>query len=73
MKMILADVSASDSWVSSCLFQDLSFINCHLMACDSQNGFPRGSSGDTHVEKERGGGDQPPMPASTGQLLSELF
>lgn len=37
------DVSASDSWVSSCPLQDLNFINCHLMACDSQNGFPRGS------------------------------
>lgn len=56
MKMILVDVSASDSWVSSCPLQDLNFINCHLMACDSQNGFPRGSSGDTHVDRERGGG-----------------
>ena len=56
MKMILADVSASDAWVSSCPFQDLSFINCYLMACDSQNGFPRGSSGDTHEERERRGG-----------------
>lgn len=71
MKMILVDVSASDSWVSSCPLQDLNFINCHLMACDSQNGFPRVPQ-EAHVDRE-GRGYPLPMPASPGQLLSELF
>lgn len=57
MKMILADMPPSDSWVSYCPFRGLSFILYHLMACDSQNGFPRGSSGDTQMEGEGRRGD----------------
>lgn len=70
MKMIIADVPACDSWVSYCPFRGLTFILYHLMACDSQNGFPRGSSGDTQMEAEGRRGTSPLCLLQQGSSLS---